>query len=308
MTFLAHCSRFLISWIVSLIFSFLLIDGIAFAQTDLDDDGIPDSEDIEVIILSNIVLTAGEYSFQNLIIRNNATVTLNSNSFLEGFKGVRLNAENLTLEQGTILTADGKGYAGGFPDSDGGGPGRGRAPNKGAGHGGHGGGPAGGEAYGLHTQPFELGSGGGGSSIDNGGNGGGAIVIVVNDTLRNEGKISSNGDYGSIVGTYYFGGGGSGGSIFIFADRIEGNGLIIADGGISSFSGGSGGRIAIYYNWNDFSGIISVTGGTGDQNGAEGTGAEGTCFLEKSTTTEMFHMINCGIMSMKPIFSDSVKR
>jgi hypothetical protein len=303
MTLLAHCNRFLISWIVSLIFSFLLITGIAYAQTDLDEDGTPDSEDIEVIILSNISLPAGEYSFQNLIITNNAIVTLNSNSFLEGFKGVRLNAENLTLEQGTILTAGGKGYAGGDPDGDGGGPGRGRAPNNGAGHGGSGGRPAGGGAYGSHTQPFELGSGGGGSSIDNGGYGGGAIAIFVNDTLRNEGKISSNGDYGSIAGTYYFGGGGSGGSIYIIADRIVGNGLISTDGGISSFSGGSGGRIAIYYNWNDFSGIVSVTGGTGNQNGAEGTS-----FIKKSTTTEMFHMINCGIRSIKPIFSASSKK
>ncbi len=40
----------------------------------------------------------------------------------------------------------------------------------------------------------------------------------------------------------------------------------------------------------------------------EATPAEGTSFIEKSTTTEMFHMINCGIMSIKPIFSDSSKK
>ncbi len=305
MKLLARYSKLLLSWIVSLVFSFLLIAGIAIAQTDLDEDGIPDPEDIEVIISSNILLAAGDYSFQNLIITNNAIVTLNSDSFLEGFKGVRLNAENLTLVKGTVLTAVGKGYAGGVPDGDGGGAGRGRAPNHAAGHGGSGGGPAGGEAYGSLTQPFELGSGGGGSSIDNGGAGGGAIAIFVKDTLRNEGMISSNGNYGSIVGPYYFGGGGSGGSIYIIADRIEGNGIISADGGISSFSGGSGGRVAIYYYWNDFSGNISVTGGTGDQNGAEGTGAEGTKFLKKSTTNEMFHLMNLGIMSMNLIFSES---
>jgi hypothetical protein len=108
------------------------------SPSDLDGDGILDSEDPETIISTNITLDAGEYTFKNLVITNNSVLTLNSNTSLEGFKGVKINAENLTIDEGSSISADGKGYPAGE------GPGAGRpGPNSwygsGGGYGGKGG-------------------------------------------------------------------------------------------------------------------------------------------------------------------------
>ena len=49
------------------------------AHGDLDYDGIPDSVDPETIVNASALLNAGEYTFLNLIITNNASVTVDSN-------------------------------------------------------------------------------------------------------------------------------------------------------------------------------------------------------------------------------------
>ncbi|HLP75663.1 MAG TPA: carboxypeptidase-like regulatory domain-containing protein, partial [Candidatus Paceibacterota bacterium] len=69
-------------------------------------------------------------------------------------------------------------------------------------------------------------------------------------------------------------GGGSGGSIWIKAGKVSGDGIISAEGGSGEFflgGGGGGGRIAIYSPANTFTGLVSVVGGPGANDGADGT-------------------------------------
>jgi uncharacterized repeat protein (TIGR01451 family) len=245
---------------------------------DLDGDGIPDAEDPETIVSESIALSAGEYTFQHLFISDNATLTLNSNTALPGFKGVHIIAENLTIEPGGSINTDGKGYGSAA------GPGKGISSGSymggsGAGYGGNGGtasnGLAGGTAYGSVTMPTDLGSGGGKGYSGAGGSGGGAVKLDVSGTLTVNGTISANGNAGG-TGRWGAGGGGSGGSIYIITDTLSGNGTISACGGIGATGyygsgGGGGGRIAIYYTSNTYAGITSVYGGIGAQCGGSGT-------------------------------------
>jgi hypothetical protein len=70
-------------------------------------------------------------------------------------------------------------------------------------------------------------------------------------------------------------GGGSGGSIWITAGTLAGNGLLAADGGAGDFfgggGGGAGGRIALYSRANIFFGQTSATGAEGEFFGSNGT-------------------------------------
>lgn len=226
--------------------------GIAFAQSDLDGDGIPDADDPETIISTNKTLDAGEYTFKKLVITSNSSLTLNSDKLLAGFKGVKINAENITIDKNSFISADGKGY--GVEEGPGAGHNRG-----GGGYGGKGakacwGNSYGGPTYGSAIAPTDLGSGGWVS-------GGGAIRLNVSNTLVNEGKISANGASGD--------GGGSGGSIYITSNNLSGSGVIEANGGSGivpknyNCDGGGGGRVAVYYQTSTFSGQATAKGGEG---------------------------------------------
>jgi hypothetical protein len=177
---------------------------------DLDGDGIGDVCDEETIISTNTTLEAGEYTFKNLIITNNSVLTLNSDTSLEGFKGVRIIAENLIVEEGSFISADGKGY----PGEEG--PGTGTSAT-GAGYGGEGGGVPpdlpGGPTYGSAITPVNLGSGGSRSPLGGSpGAGGGAIRLIVSNTLTVNGEVTANGGDGTGVRAA---GGGSGGSVYV---------------------------------------------------------------------------------------------
>lgn len=240
-------------------------------ETDLDGDGIPDSEDPETVISMNLALEAGEHTFVNLVITGDSVLTLNSLASLEGFKGVTMRAQNLTVEPGCSISADGKGY--GASSGPGGASSGG---NAGAGYGGRGGegsycgcyywGGAAGASYGSAIAPVELGSG----SRET--RGGGAIRLVVSGVLTNDGAISANGETGP-AGCR---GGGSGGSIYVTANHLAGSGLFSAQGGNEGggcSGGGGGGRIAIYYQASAFTGTATTSGGTG-------SGQEGTVMLQ----------------------------
>jgi hypothetical protein len=88
----------------------------------------------------------------------------------------------------------------------------------------------GGPAYGSRILvPLLGGSGGGGTAStdtgdgQNGGGGGGAILIASSGNIDLDGSISANGGRG-----YLNGGAGSGGAIRLVANRIEGNGTLLA--------------------------------------------------------------------------------
>ena len=210
-----------------------------------------------------------------MLITNNAVLTLNSNTSLAGFKGVKITADNITVEAGSSISADGTGYGSCA------GPGAATRctgyGGAGAGYGGKGGNSfyndGAGPTYGSAMEPTDLGSGGGDASFYYfpGSPGGGAIRLIVNNTFQNDGSISANG--GAPAG----GGGGSGGSIYVTTNNLSGSGTFTANGsGVvsGSFSGGGGGgRIAIYYQTSTFAGSSAAIGATGynNYNGEEGT-------------------------------------
>ena len=238
---------------------------------DLDNDGVPNIEDPETVVLINKTLEVGEYTFKNLIITNNSVLTLNSDTSLEGFKGVKINAENLTIDSNSSISADKKGY----PAGEGPGAGGCQAGGGYGGRGGNAGSNPGGSVYGDLFHPTDLGSGGGSASSIRGGAGGGAIIIDIAGVLTLDGFISANGKNGAPHSPYWpVSGGGSGGSIYITTNNLAGSGLIIADGGESEYGSGGGGRIAIYYDSNDFTGFIRAFGKSG--------GGAGTVFIKSS--------------------------
>ena len=196
-----------------------------------------------------------------------------------------LNADTVTIDSGGTISADGLGYPGTTGNGRGPGGGVSGTYGSGGGYGGAGGhnysygvpSVPGGIAYGSIDAPIMLGSAGGyGSGYGQlGGNGGGAIYLRVSGGIAVDGTISVNGMNG-INDNGVFSGGGSGGSIWINADWVAGNGRIQANGGSSSDSysgggGGGGGRIAFATRNLYFSGKIEVLGGLGHEVGHKGT-------------------------------------
>jgi hypothetical protein len=191
----------------------------------------------------------------NLTIRDGGKVTPSAS----GTTHIQLDG-GFTIEPGGMIEADARGFA---PAQ---GPGAG-APNannivgSGAGHGGRGGDGSslpGGITYGSIFEPIDMGSGGG--FLSGGGHGGGAIRISAAGAANILGTITSGGGHA----TGFNAGGGSGGSIWIDADSITGDGIIRADGGNSlttNTGAGGGGRIALNAESIPFSGTLRAFGG-----------------------------------------------
>jgi hypothetical protein len=195
------------------------------------------------------------------------------------------------VEYGGAISVAGKGFAKGT------GPGAGAsipfsgAEGGGGGYGGMGGdsdsGARGGTNYGSAVQPVHRGSGGGPTvSFDGGGGaeGGGAIRINAINSIIVDGEINADGNPGLSDNS----GGGAGGSIWITARRLSGNGFIKADGGHGELfggGGGGGGRIAIYCPTNVFGGLISVAGGEGAN-----WGQDGSLFFSTNLSVPVLHI------------------
>ncbi|MCK5059910.1 MAG: alpha/beta hydrolase, partial [Candidatus Pacebacteria bacterium] len=217
-----------------------------FNPLDLNGNEIADKDEAEVIVNSNVTLPSGEYFFNNLIISNNSVLTAEGDTNSASlFKGVKINAVNLTVLDGSSISADGEGYL------PGGSPGSSISIQAGASYGGVGG-WGGMSTYGSATHPTDLGSG-----SPYAGRGGGAIWLQVSETLTNEGVVSANGERSS-----------SGGSIYLVSGSLAGSGVFEAKGGGYSWSSiyyglGGGGRIAVYYGASSFSGESSASGGCG---------------------------------------------
>lgn len=233
-----------------------------------------------VTLTEDIVITANTTWNETAVFARNITITNNARLTLAGTAVI--SAVNFTLDAGSTLYADGRGYGSAS------GPGRGTngsgAWNQagGGGHGGWGGNGtgdnAGGYPYDNVYQPQEPGSGGGSAGVA-GGAGGGTIQLVVSNNLVISGTVTANGL--SAGGDLGAGGGGAGGAIWLTADIISGSGLIRANGGDGGHTrygdaygrggGGAGGRIALYANEDEFQGAIQAIGGTGAQAGGPGT-------------------------------------
>jgi hypothetical protein len=177
----------------------------------------------DLTINSDIAWEPGTYTYGNVWITNGATLTFNGK--------VILNATNLSIDSGSSISADEKGY----PADQGPGAGSNGSwwSGSGAGYGGKGGKGSceskSGLTYGSATIPIDLGSGGGSGYGYPGGSGGGAIQLVISDTLTNNGLISSNGQ--DALGERSQSGGGSGGSVYITTKGFSGSGSIKANGG-----------------------------------------------------------------------------
>lgn len=207
-----------------------------------------------------------------------------------------VNAENVTVDAGGHLSADGLGYRFEHDDATHGAsslhgtvnPGAPDATNGIGGGGGHGG--SGGKndlvtsragfAYGDIYEPQKMGSSGGaGVAGVSGGSGGGRLWFNVTDTIFIDGLVSADGADAVNNGA----GGGSGGSVWMHCNIIEGYGKITAHGGAgsnyssSTGSGGAGGRVAVYFNINEtmsefrYWAYGGAKGGSRSENGGAGT-------------------------------------
>ena len=147
-------------------FGFASFTSASVLQSDLNQNGIDDSGETEVVMTINATLPAGEYNFNNLVITNGAVLTLEGDpDSADNFKGVKINAENITVENGATLLADRQGYKDG--------PGAPATPFGGANY-----------YYGSATHPKDLGSGGG-----TGNNRGGGALWIISNSINNNGKI-----------------------------------------------------------------------------------------------------------------------
>jgi len=195
--------------------------------SDLDDDGIIDSYDPLTIVSMDRELEPGEHLFKDLLITNKANLLLKGDPNLEGFKGVKILADNLTVETGCSLNSDKQGYL---------------------------------EPIVLERNffsPQTLGLGGPENPRNltcfarPGGIGGGAIILEITNTLDLQGRISAQGENSSPSPSWGCGPtrAGEGGSIHITINILKGNGDIFADGGDGDKSWvlGKGGQIAVYY-------------------------------------------------------------
>ncbi len=222
-----------------------------------------------------------QYSLGNVTVSSNGTLTLypynNADSDYTNDYGVTLTVESMTVEAGGVVTAKGLGYLNGPGSGDNG------DTERGGSYGGYGGNNTSFTyPYGNVYEPIDLGSSGGIRQAG-GYKGGGAIKLVVNTVLTLNGTITSDGESYTRGG---WDGGAAGGSIWIDANRINGNGAIKSNGERGDGAGGSGGRIAIYYQDSDSSFPFTNTSNV-QAYGGSGTvqyGGPGTIYIEHKGT------------------------
>ena len=231
------------------------------------------------------ITNRGEYRFSSLRIKNGAFLTfddaklkrvplttgrleLNFGAILQA-SWLNIKASDVIIHSGAVLDLSAQGHE---SEKGPGAGGRSQYVGTGAGHGGYGGLSTGnfGTWYGSAFNPNGTGSGGGSSNHGAGGKGGGYLHLAIVRRLQLEGTITVNGSSGDATNS----GGGSGGSIWISADDILGNGILSSRGGNGDGTGGggSGGRISIYLQKPmSFEGVLNAEGGSGKQAGAAGT-------------------------------------
>jgi hypothetical protein len=252
-------------------------------------------------------------------INASGNVTLNNGSFIHS--NLFLYVNNLFVDSGSFISADGLGFLGGDYDSNGSGPGAGiyysGVGGSGAGYGGSGGNFKkvedfydGGKRYGDWKYPLEYGSGGAGGYNVRGGLGGGLLYLNISNRFDLFGNLSSKGFSGFEASYGRSSGGGSGGSILINTTYFYNYGDLSVIGGdgqeysyYNTFSGaGSGGRIGIYTN-NYFgnSKIYRVYGGKNSEEIEPGTVSLNGVFW---ICDEGDYSSNCIIKSPKTLYQN----
>ncbi len=275
--------------------------GTVFLHSGQDDaDGVLQLNNQQTAVSQPVILSGtadGAMTFDKVTVGANTVLLLvpynNGNTDYTDDAPFTLNANDIVIDAGGSINSDSQGYTA-VDNGTGYGPGGGETSAAGRfGSSGRGGGyssagdasstgAGGGAAYGSSTEPTDLGSAGGGGNYYGhnypAGNGGGAIKLVVEDTLTINGSISANGGAGK--GAWEddafwngAGGGGSGGSIWLKAGSVIGNGVIQAKGGdgIYGSGGGAGGRIAIEADTLASTISISAAGGSGYASGGSGS-------------------------------------
>jgi len=209
----------------------------------------------------------GSYSATTVLAKDGSNMTHADNSDTKA-NILSVSATDITIGPASsstaTITVDFLGYDGGE------GPGVGSIGYGGAGgYGGRGGNydangtmHYGGDTNGSVTEPDSLGSGAWRVTTDDRGSGGGSVKLEAINNLILNGTISSDGR----VGAASVSAGGSGGSVWLDAGTISGDGTIAVEGGpaASASGGGGGGRIAVYHTNGDPLGLTYVTkGGAG---------------------------------------------
>ncbi|QKX18573.1 Ig-like domain-containing protein [Microbulbifer sp. YPW1] len=215
---------------------------------------------------------AQDYSFASITIKNSGKLTTPYAS--ETFTaGITLSAIDFYISSNSYIDLNNKGLRASAGDHW----------ESGGSYGGLGGiDPSSGTVapmFGSFKSPTDFGVGGLGADASvQGSRGGGAIKLVASNRFEVYGDILANGNYAQNVG------GGSGGSIWIEASEIIGNGAtkIEASGGYGYYAAsGGGGRIALYYDsisgFDPLNYVVALAGpGT---TGVTGYGGAGTVYL-----------------------------
>jgi hypothetical protein len=268
--------------------------------------------DFEDKIIDTNESLSGEYYYDEFIICNNSTLTV------EGW--LKIHATSIIIEEGSSINADGQGWSGGLgnaPGYNGSGVGGGKGgaeaetgSDAGEGGGGGGGGGNGGDggnnnnSGGFASYAIdEMGAGGGGggdyhntqgqtefSSGGDGGRGGGYIWLEASEITLN-GSISANGTDGEgkqlYPGEHHEfkgggGGGGGGGGIIIKCDTVNITGMFYARGGNGGSTkkghgggGGGGGVICVSFEQGTVNGTLDVSNGTGGESDDRDEGKDG---------------------------------
>ncbi len=223
------------------------------------EDGVEITVDDIVLDEASVLVLSGEeiINADNLLVSGNSIITVTPEKILS------LIISNITVDSGSMISADEKGYMNG--------PGTEETFTAGASYGGKGGGATAKPSYGSATEPVDFGSG------TPSHRGGGAIYLEVENNLQNDGIISATGIKNHV----------SGGSIYVRTDELSGGGIFQAYGGSSSWPygliAGSGGRIAMYYKNLSFSGATSVVGGSYCFSGCNPAAEAGTLVMVDET-------------------------
>jgi len=268
-------------------------------------------------IVDDTTSIPGALTFDSIVLRNNARVTVDSGLTVTGQllvtgnsvlthsagneAGLTINAKDVRIDAGSSLDATGRGYHGGTATLEsmtlGGIVGSQRAT--GGSYGGKGGAYTltrdSGLIYGDPRNPVYLGSGGGyWGGI--GGYGGGRVTIHASNSLVVGGSIVADGGLGAGGAT----GDGSGGSVLITSSSLAGTGTVSASGAHASSwakgngSSGGGGRIAIYCDTLDptdnFNGLRGVTAFAGINTYDDVPPSGGTVYFKYNEGAEQLYI------------------